>query len=310
MPIRFRKSIKILPGVRLNLSKSGFSVTLGGKAFSLNLGKRGTYANVDLPGSGLVYRTRLGGKKGDGTVPQDVTIGLNEDGTLLLTNEAGDELKEKDTAAFLKTNKKEVVAWLEESCGRVNTDTLALIHCHRTTPAPLSTVPSPADPQATLAKQIEAIPWPRETNVSFEIEGDTVLLDIDLPEIEAMPDVQATVNKTALRLVFKDRSQTQRRQEYQTHVHAVAFRLLGEIFATLPEVNTVVLSAYSQRPDRRTGHVGDQYLLSVRVTREQWAQLNFANLDAIDVVACFDLFEVRRKMSKSGDLSPIEPFTD
>lgn len=310
MPIRFRKSIKILPGVRLNLSKSGISVTLGGKAFSLNLGKQGTYANVDLPGSGLVYRTRLGGKKGNGDVQQDVTIGLNEDGTLHLTDEDGNELKEKDAAAFLKTNKKEVVAWLEESCGRVNADTLTLIHCHRTTPAPQNSGPSPDDPQIALAKQIEAIPWPRETNVSFEIEGDIVLLDVDLPEIEDMPDVQATVNKTALRLVFKDRSQTQRRQEYQTHVHAVAFRLIGEIFATLPEVSMVVLSAYSQRPDRRTGHVGDEYLLSVRVTRDQWTQLNFANLDAIDVVACFDLFEVRRKMSKSGDLSPIEPFTD
>lgn len=310
MPIRFRKSIKILPGVRLNLSKSGISVTLGGKAFSLNLGKQGTYANVDLPGSGLVYRTRLGGKKGDGTVQQDVTIGLNEDGTLHLTNEDGDELKEKDAAAFLKINKKEVVAWLEESCGRVNADTLALIQFHRTTPTPLPTGPAPDDPQVALTKQIETITWPRETNVSFEIENDTVLLDVDLPEIENMPDMQATVNKTALRLAFKARSQTQRRQEYQTHVHAVAFRLIGEIFTTLPDVRIVVLSAYSQRPDRRTGHVGDEYLLSVRVTRDQWAQLNFANLDAIDVVACFDLFEVRRKMSKSGDLSPIEPFTD
>ncbi len=306
MPIRFRKSIKILPGVRLNLSKSGISVTLGGKLFSLNLGKTGTYANVDLPGSGLVYRTRLGGKKGKTQTGEDVTLALHEDGSLQLLDE--DENPLSTAAAYRKANKKEIITWLEESCGRVNNDTLALIHFHQTTPAPSSAHPPFDDPQTTLAKRIEAITWPRETNVSFDIEADTILLDVDLPEIEDMPDMQAVVNKTDLRLVWKDRSLSQRRKEYQTHVHAVAFRLLGELFAALPNVNTIVLSAYSQRADPRTGQIGDDYLLSVRVSREQWQQINFANLEAVDVVACFDLFAVRRKMNQRGDMSPIEPF--
>lgn len=308
MPIRFRKSIKILPGVRLNLSKSGISVTLGGKLFSLNLGKTGTYANVDLPGSGLVYRTRLGGKKGKTQTGEDVTLALNEDGSLQLLDEDENPLSTAAAAAYRKVNKKEIITWLEESCGRVNDDTLALIHFHRATPAPNSISPSPDDAQITLAKQIEAITWPRETTVSFDIEGDTVLLDVDLPEIETMPDMQAVVNKTDLRLVWKERSPSQRRKEYQTHVHAVAFRLLGELFAALPSVNIIVLSAYSQRADPRTGQIGEDYLLSVRVSREQWQQINFANLEAVDVVACFDLFAVRRKMNQRGDMSPIEPF--
>ncbi len=308
MPIRFRKSIKILPGVRLNLSKSGISVTLGGKLFSLNLGKRGTYANVDLPGSGLVYRTRLGGKKGKTQTGEDVTLALHEDGSLQLLDEDENPLSTAAAAAYRKANKKEIITWLEESCGRVNNDTLALIHFHQTTPAPSSAHPPFDDPQTTLAKRIEAITWPRETNVSFDIEADTILLDVDLPEIEDMPDMQAVVNKTDLRLVWKDRSLSQRRKEYQTHVHAVAFRLLGELFAALPNVNTIVLSAYSQRADPRTGQIGDDYLLSVRVSREQWQQINFANLEAVDVVACFDLFAVRRKMNQRGDMSPIEPF--
>ncbi|MBP8000492.1 MAG: DUF4236 domain-containing protein [Chloroflexi bacterium] len=310
MSIRFRKSIKILPGVRLNLSKSGLSVTLGGRLLSFNLGKRGTYANVDLPGSGLTYRTRLGGSKVKG-VRDDVTLGLNEDGTLSLMDDGGDLLPEQDAAAYRKAHKKEIVTWLEESCGRVNNETLALIHFHRATPAPTTPKPPEADPQITLAKHIEAIPWPRETNVSFDFgnTGDTVWLDVDLPEIEDMPTAQATVNKSTLRLVFKERSATQRRKEYQTHIHAVAFRLAGELFAAMPALNSIVLSAYSQRTNLRTGQISDDYLLSVRTTREQWQQINFANLDAIDVVAAFDLFTVRRQMSKGGEFTPIEPFT-
>ncbi|MCL4867471.1 MAG: DUF4236 domain-containing protein [Anaerolineae bacterium] len=308
MAIRFRKSIKLLPGMRLNLSKSGLSLTLGGKGLTFNLGKTGAYANVDLPGTGLAYRTRLTGKKGSSPVRGDVTIGLNEDGTVYLLDNRDRPLAAKDAAAFLKTNKSEIISWLEQSCGRVNDELLALIHCHRDTPAPTSATPSTNDPQTILAKQVEAIPWPRETFVSFDLDGDTVWLDVDLPESEDMPAVQAVVNKTELRLVWKDRPATQRRQEYQTHIHAVAFRLMGELFAALPQINQLVLSAYSQRTDPRTGQIRDDYLLSVRAGRTQWQQINFANLEVIDVVACFDLFETRRQISRSGIVAPIEPF--
>jgi hypothetical protein len=54
---RFRKSIKILPGVRLNLSKSGISTSLGGPGASINISPRGTRKTVGLPGSGMSYST-------------------------------------------------------------------------------------------------------------------------------------------------------------------------------------------------------------------------------------------------------------
>lgn len=57
MGLRLRKSIKILPGVKLNLSKTGASVSLGGKGLSYNIGKKGNKATVGLPGSGISYST-------------------------------------------------------------------------------------------------------------------------------------------------------------------------------------------------------------------------------------------------------------
>ncbi|MBN1087304.1 DUF4236 domain-containing protein [Erwinia aphidicola] len=59
MGLRFRKSISIIPGVRLNLSGSGASMSVGPRGASVSFGKRGTYANFGLPGTGLSYRTRL-----------------------------------------------------------------------------------------------------------------------------------------------------------------------------------------------------------------------------------------------------------
>ena len=55
MGFRFRQSVRLLPGVRLNLSKTGPSLSVGGRGLSLNLGKKGTRTTVGLPGSGMSY---------------------------------------------------------------------------------------------------------------------------------------------------------------------------------------------------------------------------------------------------------------
>jgi hypothetical protein len=59
MGFRFRKSIRILPGIRINLGARGVSTTIGPRGASVNVGPRGTYANVGIPGTGLSSRTKL-----------------------------------------------------------------------------------------------------------------------------------------------------------------------------------------------------------------------------------------------------------
>ena len=59
MTWRFRKSFKVLPGVRLNLTRRGLSATVGAAPFSVNFGPRGVYGNVSIPGTGLWDRERL-----------------------------------------------------------------------------------------------------------------------------------------------------------------------------------------------------------------------------------------------------------
>lgn len=55
MPFNFRKSIRILPGVRLNLSKTGASVSLGGKGAGINIGRSGVRTTVSAPGTGFSW---------------------------------------------------------------------------------------------------------------------------------------------------------------------------------------------------------------------------------------------------------------
>ena len=61
MGVRFRKSVKLVPGVRLNFSSKGVSTTIGGKGFKTTIGKNGVYQSVSIPGSGLSYRTKIAG---------------------------------------------------------------------------------------------------------------------------------------------------------------------------------------------------------------------------------------------------------
>jgi len=60
MGFRFRRSVRLLPGIRLNFSGSGVSTSIGGKGATLNIGRRGARATVGLPGTGLSYSTPVG----------------------------------------------------------------------------------------------------------------------------------------------------------------------------------------------------------------------------------------------------------
>jgi len=75
--------------------------------------------------------------------------------------------------------------------------------------------------------------WPRETIVSLEIDanGGTVWIDIDLPEIEDLPQRVASMAASGKRLNIKDKAQKQLRVEYATHVHGIALRLAGAALA-------------------------------------------------------------------------------
>lgn len=63
MGFRFQRSLRILPGVRLRLSKKGVSLSLGKRGACVNAGKQGITGNLGLPGTGLSYRQKLLGRK-------------------------------------------------------------------------------------------------------------------------------------------------------------------------------------------------------------------------------------------------------
>jgi hypothetical protein len=94
--MRFRKSIKIAPGIKLNLSKSGVSTTIGKKGLSVNVGERGTYLNTGIPGTGVYNRQRLDGTAGSDTEADERYLEANgKDGAPSIPKEPLDIPKAK-----------------------------------------------------------------------------------------------------------------------------------------------------------------------------------------------------------------------
>ncbi len=60
MGFRFRKIFSVLPGVKINLSKSGVSTSLGGHGATVNVGSSGKKTlTLGVPGSGMSYQIPL-----------------------------------------------------------------------------------------------------------------------------------------------------------------------------------------------------------------------------------------------------------
>jgi hypothetical protein len=55
MPFRFRRSIRILPGLRLNIGKRGVSTSIGVRGAHVTVGHGQVRETVGIPGSGLSY---------------------------------------------------------------------------------------------------------------------------------------------------------------------------------------------------------------------------------------------------------------
>src|SRR5271154_1046261 len=57
---RFYRRVHIFPGLTVNLSKSGPSLSVGVRGAHVTVGKRGVTRTVGIPGSGVFYTSRTG----------------------------------------------------------------------------------------------------------------------------------------------------------------------------------------------------------------------------------------------------------
>src|SRR5437867_5588892 len=111
MGLRFRRSIKLAPGLRLNWSLGGPSLSVGPRGASMTFGRRGTYTNLGIPGTGLSIREKVGSsqKSPQSTgKPQriefEVRIRIQDDGSVKLSDINGNPFLPQLEQKFRKQN--------------------------------------------------------------------------------------------------------------------------------------------------------------------------------------------------------------
>lgn len=167
MSLRFRKSLKLAPGIRLNVGSAGVSWNLGPRGASVSIGKRGTYLNSSLSGTGLSARTRLGGpaasklseratqSHSQATEKVSLAVEVTDDGEVVLTYSSGAPA----TAELVKAAKAQkgdhIRGMIAAKCDAINRAIESLGELHLHTPAPTCTpsfavapfqVPRPIEP--------------------------------------------------------------------------------------------------------------------------------------------------------------------
>jgi hypothetical protein len=109
MAWRFRKSIKILPGVKLNFGKRGVSTTIGRRGLSVNVSKRGTFLNTGIPGTGMSSRQRISGPISTNSAPADSPIAISDAN---LSDEGRIAQSQSSVRPTSKVNVVAVLAWI------------------------------------------------------------------------------------------------------------------------------------------------------------------------------------------------------
>lgn len=100
MGLRFRKSVKIAKGVKLNFSKSGISTTFGGKGASCTVGKGRRRVNVGIPGTGLSYSQQINSRKKQ--PDREFDISKDENGEIIVKYANGRRVTNPDVLKGVK----------------------------------------------------------------------------------------------------------------------------------------------------------------------------------------------------------------
>jgi hypothetical protein len=261
MGSRFGRSVQLAPGMRMNFSGSREVDALG----EIHLASPSPHGRPTLHAVPF-------------SLPEPLPPTLVQKGFWDKVLKSRWQLKELQNKLALERFEAEAKEWLEQAAEHRAVEEIRRRFLER------DLVESHSAMEKYLEASLQQVQWPRETHVSFDVsaDGSSVMLDVEVPEIEEMPAGAA------------------RQGLYVAHVHGVGFRIIAESFAALPTLRQVTLSAYSQ--------VRDEYLYAVRVGRGEWEQINFAELGALDVVEALARFDMRRNMTKTGSFSPVTPF--
>ncbi len=315
MGLNFRKSISLCKGVRLNLSKSGPSLSFGksGLRQSINL-KGQSRTTVGIPGTGVYYtktsnvknlfgdkdkKKKDPGAKGSKTQSKAAAAPAKE----AIDVEANRKLVEEYEAAVeaLKSVHKMsdgYIDWESLKNGAVAGDIAQL------RPFAESVLAGDIDSYFKVIEEVGPFDDLLEYGSSFEVGTD----DPQMLEIEFNVRADEVLPTTVLSLKSdgsvseKEMTKTAYFDLYRDYVSSTILRVARDTFALLP-VKTVLIHAQDTMVNSATGNDEEITLVSVRIKRDALLTINFERIDPSD---CLGSFECKEKFRKTEGYAPID----
>ena len=152
---------------------------------------------------------------------------------------------------------------------------------------------------------IKSCELPVEINVDYEwnIEQGTMYLDVDLPEIEDIPENEI-VRLASGNLKEKKKTQAKLKQEYVNLVFGLAIFITANVFNISPAIHNITISGYTQRRNK-AGEINDEYVFSIKFIRDIFEKSVLRNVDPLEF--CMK-FENRFNMTNTMLLKKITPY--
>ena len=156
-----------------------------------------------------------------------------------------------------------------------------------------------------LMKCLHDVLWPLPTTISYEFSGpNEVRLEFIVPGLDAIPDREAAM-ASGNRVEIRRMSELSHIKLHNQHALGLVVRLTGELFAALPTIESVTLSALqiqaSNKPQR--------YIASAQADRAQWSSLHSNGAVTADqAICCLSQLGARCNLTALGAFMAVEPF--
>lgn len=315
--MRFRKTVNICKGVKVNLSKSGMSCTVGVKGLSVNVGRNGVYLNTGIPGTGLYDRRKIAGgrstqtkKRTEEVDVRDYELCLDEDGQVLILRRDGRRASDDEARRLRRTDwyARESAELMAQLKAEMDAESDAFVSVCRQAQqvGPLGAPEDAAVVEQRIDRWLGELTLPVEFSVQYEYSpAGTLMLDLDLPEIEDLPE-QKAVEMAGGSVKPRAKSLRELREEYQTCVLGLAVFFASSMFALSSGISQVLISGYTQRRDRKTGEMEDCYIFSIAFEREAFERTDVGDEDPCRFC---DRFRSRINVLSTGEFKRIEPYS-
>lgn len=215
MGMRFRKSIKIAPGIRLSATQRGLGVRVGGRGGGISISPSGSRVSAGIPGTGLSWSERIGSRtsarartrasssaKAGASEEERIELQLqivldDETGEVqLLDGNTGQPLKPSTLKAIKQQQADAIRKRLEVMVNSINETRELLTVLHADMQAPIAypyrpipfTEARPADPNFPVKKLVHLIWPPAESRRKQAIESLKASHHVDLKEWETTRD--------------------------------------------------------------------------------------------------------------------------